>query len=116
MTTLSLNCYILGRDPARMFTVKVLETENVSILKDLIKEKNASTLKDVDALDLDVWKVDLPVSHFPNSFEETILPNNDVLSPLQELSEVFLAPDRQRVHVVIKLPSVNKPGLFPYGT
>ena len=36
---LSLNCFIHGDDPERMFTVKILKNKNVSILKGLIKEK-----------------------------------------------------------------------------
>jgi hypothetical protein len=58
--SLSLNCFVLGDDPDRMFTVEIAKTKNVSILKDLIKEKKASQLKDVDASDLNLWKVDLP--------------------------------------------------------
>jgi Crinkler effector protein N-terminal domain len=39
---LSLNCWIIGDDPDRVFTVKIPQTKNVSILKKLIKEKKAS--------------------------------------------------------------------------
>jgi Crinkler effector protein N-terminal domain len=39
--TLSLNCFILSDDPDQTFTVKILQAKNVSILKDLIKEKKA---------------------------------------------------------------------------
>jgi hypothetical protein len=111
--TLSLNCYVLGDDPYQMFTVKIEETKNVSILRDLIKEKKASTLKDVAASDLKLWKVDLPVSLA--SFQKNIgeinfkLVDNNSLSPLQGLSEVFLAPVSNHVHIVIKRPSVDKP-------
>ena len=46
--SLSLNCLIHGEDQEKMFTVEIAKTKNVSILKDLIKEKNASRLEHVD--------------------------------------------------------------------
>ena len=57
---LSLNCFLLGDEPDRMFTVKIPKTENVSILKDLIKEKKAPHLDHIAASDLDLWQVSLP--------------------------------------------------------
>jgi hypothetical protein len=58
---LSLNCFVLGDDPDRMFTVEIAKTKNISILKDLIKEKKDSQLKDVDASDLNLWRVEFPI-------------------------------------------------------
>ena len=40
-----------------MFTVKISKSENVSILKDLIKEKNPSSLGNVDVKNIDLWQV-----------------------------------------------------------
>lgn len=62
--SLSLNCFVLGDDPDQMFTVEIAKTKSISFLKDLIEEKKASQLKDVDASDLNLWKVDLPISNF----------------------------------------------------
>jgi hypothetical protein len=112
--TLSLNCYLLGDDPNRMFTVKVPETDNVSILKKLIKEEKAPHLNHVAASDLDIWKVDLPISNFQKNLGKINLVDNNSLSPLDELSQVFLAPLSRHVHVVIKRPSVGDPGEFPF--
>ena len=53
--TLSLNCLVLGDEPEKMFTVKISKTENVSILRKLIKEKAPH----VTASDLQLWKLDL---------------------------------------------------------
>ena len=59
--SLSFNCLVLGDELEKMFVVEVEKTKSVSILKDLIKEKKASRLKDIDASDLDLWKVDFPI-------------------------------------------------------
>jgi hypothetical protein len=108
---LSLTCYLLGDDINRYFIVEIEETESVSILKDLIKEKKAHHLDHVAASDLDIWKVDLPITLLKKSLDElSKLDDNNSLLPDVELSEVFGAPAHKHVHVIIKLPSVDKPG------
>ena len=49
MSTYTLNCLLLNDDPKKVFTVKVFESENVSILKELIKAKKARQLAHLDA-------------------------------------------------------------------
>ncbi|PFH48308.1 hypothetical protein AMATHDRAFT_42357 [Amanita thiersii Skay4041] len=56
MSTLSLNCFILGRNPSTSFTVEILKTESVSQLGKLIKSKLPNRLKRVDASHLTVWR------------------------------------------------------------
>ncbi len=60
MSTYTLNSLLLSDDPTKVFTVKVLESENVSILKELIKAKKTRQLAHLDASDLILWKVRLP--------------------------------------------------------
>jgi len=66
---LSLNCFVLGDDPDRTFTVKIPKAENISILKDLIKEKKAPHFDHIAASDLDLWRVSFPIDDFP--FQES---------------------------------------------
>jgi hypothetical protein len=42
--TLNLNCWAIGDDPRRIFTVHVAKTDNVSALKKLIKEKQLHSM------------------------------------------------------------------------
>lgn len=51
-----LNCFILGDDPSRMFSVNILETDTVSHLKQVIKQMR-NAFRDVDADTLQLWKV-----------------------------------------------------------
>ena len=60
MSTLSLNCFLLGDDSTKVFTVKVPEFDNVSILKKIVKEEKARHLAHLDASDLTLWKVRRP--------------------------------------------------------
>ncbi|KAI0289163.1 hypothetical protein B0F90DRAFT_1672569 [Multifurca ochricompacta] len=60
MSTLSINCLLLGTDSSKVFVVEIPKTKNVSILKRLIKEEQSPDLNHVTASKLIVWKVSLP--------------------------------------------------------
>ena len=99
----SLNCFILGDDLKKVFTVEVEKTKNVSILKDLIKEKKASRLEHVDASDLDLWNVSIPMDDNAGERLENI-DDREPLKPLLSLSEVFPHVDENHLHVVVRSP------------
>ena len=105
---LSLNCYLLDNDPSSsMFTIDISETKNVSILKDLIKEK--MDLKEVSA-GLVLWKVDLPEANFEEGSPKVKLVGNKPLMAFGKLSNIFSGLDDTHVHLVIKRPSGAEPG------
>ncbi|KAK2459364.1 hypothetical protein APHAL10511_008622, partial [Amanita phalloides] len=100
---LSLNCFVLGDDQDQMFTVKILKTDNVSILRDLIKEKKNPHLNHVAASELILSQVSLPVD---NDLEANL--KNLDLTPLKPLlpllSQVFPRSEEDCLHVVVKVP------------
>jgi hypothetical protein len=62
MSTFALNCLLLNDDAEQVFTAKIHKSENVSVLKDLIKEKKSPHLDHLAASDLILWKVrSLPI-------------------------------------------------------
>jgi hypothetical protein len=99
--SLSLNCLVFGDEEDKIFTVKIPKTENVSILKDRIKEKKASLFNHVDASDLDLWKVDLrELGPGPVRVNLDSCPK---LSPRKKLSSVFNDTlDDQSLHIIVK--------------
>ena len=100
---LSLNCFLLGDDFDRMFTVKVPKTDNVSILKDLIKEKKAPHLDHVAASDIDLRKVSIPIDDDVGKRLENI-DNLKLLKPHLSLSHVFPHVEENHLHVVVRSP------------
>ena len=104
MSKLSINCCLLGNDSSKLFTVKIPRTENVSILKDLIKANQSPRLNHVVASELTVWKVSLPV--------DTIWPGLDdiercqELHPAEQISLIFgEAPVGGHVHILVQVPT-----------
>jgi hypothetical protein len=56
MSQLDLDCLVLGNPPS-VITVKILDNEKVTALKESIKEKKRNDFQSVDADTLDLWKV-----------------------------------------------------------
>jgi len=107
---LSVNCLLLGDDSTKAFTVKIPESENVSILKELIKEKNTYHLAHLDAKDLILYKVTLSSAEVDARLKEantdskvnTAFTRNPLLT-LKKLKEVFPeALQEDHVHIIIE--------------
>jgi hypothetical protein len=69
-----------------MFTVKIPKTDNVSILKKLIKEEKAPHLNHVAASDLELWEVSFPIDGLVSKQPPTLAPS---LRPHRLLSDLF---------------------------
>ena len=100
---LSLNCFVLGDDLKKVFTVEIEETKYVSILKDRIKDKKAPHLNHVAASDLDLWDVSIPIGDNTNEKLENI-DSFEPLKPLLSLSQVFPHVEKNHLHVVVRSP------------
>ncbi|KAJ3499972.1 hypothetical protein NLJ89_g9993 [Agrocybe chaxingu] len=104
---LSLNCFILGDDPDRVFTVEIPKNKNVSILKKLIKEEKAPHLDHVAASDLDLWQVSFPIDDLSSKNPPTVGPK---LRAEKFLLDAFSSElDANRIHVVARVPSKGAP-------
>jgi hypothetical protein len=100
--SLSLNCFILGDKPDRTFTVEIPKNKNVSILKDLIKEKKAPHFDHIAASDLDLWLVSFPIDDLSSQNPPTVEPK---LRSEKLLSDTFPAKlDINHIHVVARVP------------
>jgi len=109
--SLSLNCLVVGDDPDRIFTVKIPKTENISILKDLIKEKKAPHLDHVAASDLDLWQVSFPIDNLEMELGNINLAGYPKLSPPSKKLTTFFTDvtDSQKssddgLDVLVKVP------------
>ena len=107
--SLSLNCLIHGEVTEQMFTVEVEKTKNVSILKDLIKEKKAPHFDHIAASDLDIWMVDLDLDELRAGPVHVNLDGYKKLSPpRRKLSSFFnLDIDDEHLHIIAKTPGMS---------
>jgi hypothetical protein len=62
---ISLNCWILGLDDARAFSVDIFLSKTVDHLKDAIKKKKEPALDHIAADQLDIWQVKRSRAAYP---------------------------------------------------
>ncbi|KAG0014707.1 hypothetical protein BGZ82_001683, partial [Podila clonocystis] len=104
-------CLVDGEATSNAFPVEIESSKTVGHLKDLIKAKKANNFQDVEADDLTLWRVSIPVDpankHRPivlNEFESAT-----ELDPTDDLSHVFDdQPPKKRIHIIIQ----RRPGLI----
>ncbi|KAI6026765.1 hypothetical protein BKA83DRAFT_4247507 [Pisolithus microcarpus] len=115
MSMVELNCFILGDDSSRIFGVEILNTENVSTLKDLIKEKLSPKLNYVAASDLAVWKVSLPADSITQELTVADVPVQ-LLHSVTRISSIFKeTPVDEYVHILVQVPLADEHRPFTVG-
>lgn len=98
---------MLGESRSHIFTIKIVNTENVSALKDAIKEKKQLAFKHADANTLVLWKVSFPIDKSLDG-NLTNFVDEESLSPIHGLSKVFSnMPKKEYLHIVVKGPSIE---------
>jgi hypothetical protein len=106
LLTLSINCLLLGSDSSEVFTVEILKTKNVSILKDLIKEKQSHRLSHVDASELTVWKVSLPADTITPELTVDDVEACEKLRSVKKISSIFGdALGDEHVQILVQAPT-----------
>jgi hypothetical protein len=110
-TLLNLNCWVLGEESARIFSVEIDPDKNVVELKRAIKEKNTSALAGIDAYSLDVYNVSIPIDEDTNleaKVKAERLNEKKPMWPLRKLRMTFKDLDKETLHVVIKAPPISE--------
>ena len=102
---LTLFCLVDGDKTS--FEIDIDPTKTVARLKDLIKEKKSNDLSDVDADQLTLWKVSIPVA--PKSERKKIsladVPSKEELDETDDISDVFKEkPPKKTIHVIVQRP------------
>jgi hypothetical protein len=102
-TILVLNCCILGNDPSHIFPIEIERTKLVGTLKKAIKEEKKHTFRHVDADTLALWRVSIPDDKSLKDNLRKLDPDDEPLSPMRELSEVFAeSPAHRHVHIIVR--------------
>ncbi|RUS15037.1 hypothetical protein BC937DRAFT_92978 [Endogone sp. FLAS-F59071] len=113
----SLFCLVRGESPQRAFKVRISKHDNVSDLKDLIKEESQNDFRDIDARNLTLWKVNIPI---PTDDDEKEVLANLTLEDNEEEGVQELVPtwkirnafpgelEEDTIHIIVKLRTVPR--------
>ncbi|KAF9118121.1 hypothetical protein BGX30_004813, partial [Mortierella sp. GBA39] len=102
---LTLFCRVDGE--ATEFPVDIWSSKTFGHLKQQIWTENPHTFIGVDAKDLTLWRVSIPVvpanKHKPIVFNEVESPTE--LDPTDDISDVFPeAPPKKTIHIIVQRP------------
>ncbi|KAF9177733.1 hypothetical protein BGZ51_008414 [Haplosporangium sp. Z 767] len=109
MANLTLFCLVEGT--IMPFSIDISTTETVDHLKDIIKAKNAVEFKDVDAKDLMLWYVSIPVTENDDELSILLDALNEKkdLGPTTRLSKLFAGtPPKDTIHVTVQRPPPDR--------
>lgn len=104
MSLLSLNCWVVGDSLDEIFTIEISRTKNISILKEIIKEKNANSFGNFDSKQLDLWKVCLPPDNLDTILSLKLENHTKLSPPTRKLSKFFDEAVDEGLHVAVKRP------------
>ncbi|KAF9403901.1 hypothetical protein BGZ94_004467, partial [Podila epigama] len=82
-------------------------TKTIGDLKDAIKDKNAIAFADVDAKDLTLWRVSIPVLAKKDRKEISLadVPSKEELDETDDVSDVFKeTPPKKTIHIIVQRP------------
>ncbi|KAF9950482.1 hypothetical protein BGZ65_006591, partial [Modicella reniformis] len=107
---LTIWCMVDCESTSAAFKVKLSPTDDVADLRKLIKTEKPKRFANVDADELTLWKVSIPVviAHkHENITLNSLDPKNkgDELHPTDELEDVFNGqPTKKTIHILVQLP------------
>jgi hypothetical protein len=111
---LTLFCLVDGEATCLAFSVDIDASKTVDHLKKLIKTEKSNIFSDVDAHQLILWRVSMPITD--DDDEIPILLNNVTgdkkkLGPATRLSKAFPKDlPEEAVHIIIQRPSQSRSG------
>ncbi|KAF9219577.1 hypothetical protein BS17DRAFT_668808, partial [Gyrodon lividus] len=102
---MALNCWVRGDTLNNIFPVKISSTETIGAVKKAIKNEKPVGFRDVDPNDLVLYNVSVPVDGDLKETSRALSPHEDVLGPLQTLSDIFTElPLQGHLHIVVEVP------------
>jgi hypothetical protein len=113
-STLDLNCLVLGHDASHIFPIEIAESKTVGALRKAIKDEKEHAFQHVDADNLILWKVSIPVNRSLTENLSTLdFVDEGSLLPVKRLSGVFSdQPEDEHLHIVVRVPSAGECGLL----
>ena len=111
MTTLTLFCVLDGGPLDKPFPVDIAEGKSIGHLKDMVKERLESELKDIDARTLAIYGVSVLAGNVAELqlAIDRLDEKKDDLPSWKSVGKLFPAPATEHVHVVIRTPSSKLP-------
>ncbi|KAF9314061.1 hypothetical protein BG003_004554 [Podila horticola] len=104
---LTLFCLVDGEATSTAFSIKIPSNDTVDDLKKLIKVEKANDFSDIDANQLTLWRVSIPVvtANRNKPINLTEIDSITELDPTDDVSYVFTdQPPKKTIHIIVQRP------------
>jgi hypothetical protein len=103
--TLDLNCFVLGHGASHIFPIEIAENKTVGALRKAIKDEKEHAFPHIDADNLILWQVSIPVNrNLTENFSKLDFVDDGSLLPVKRLSGVFSdQPEDEHLHIVVRV-------------
>jgi hypothetical protein len=114
--TLDLNRLVLGHDASRIFPIEIAENKSVRSLRKAIKDEKEHAFQHVDANNLILWQVSIPVNrNLTENLRKLDFVDDGSLLPVKRLSGVFSdQPEDEHLHIVVRVPPAGEYELLAF--
>ncbi|GBB99715.1 hypothetical protein RclHR1_03600011 [Rhizophagus clarus] len=119
MSNITLSCLIQGNNLDKYFKIIIDINNDISDLKEAIWNKKKNTFSKIDANDLILWKVKIPISDkekfnqldFDESTIEDVLGGTKIYDATDEIKDVFGGNStvKKYIHIIIGRPIITQP-------
>ncbi|KAG0222311.1 hypothetical protein BGW41_006069, partial [Actinomortierella wolfii] len=109
MTTNSLTLFCLVDGEKTAFPVTIDTDKTIGELKKVIKDENSDTFSGVDARELSLWRVSIPVlpkkDRKPTWLTDVVKKEDAELDETDDIADVFSeAPPKKTIHIIVQRP------------
>ena len=103
---ITLFCLVHNKPATNAFPVKIPQTDTIGDLKEFIMEKEKKEFHDIDANNLRLWSVSIPINDTAALEKLKNIEENSMqeLFPTDEIANVFSTPLKKHIHVIVKQP------------
>ena len=106
MTNITIFCLVHHDLAEHAFPVHIPKTSFIGDLKKLIKEERPDVFGNVVAVNLSLWKVNIPIDENVDAVLDSLVLNgkNAKLQPYWEVGKPFHKPPEGHIHIVVERP------------
>ncbi|GBC49656.2 uncharacterized protein OCT59_000121 [Rhizophagus irregularis] len=117
MSDINLSCLIQGTDLDKYFKISIDKNSDIYDLKETIWNKKKNTFSSIDANDLILWKVKVPISdkekfkqlEYTESIIEDVLGGTKLNDATVGVKEIFgNSPAKKHIHIIIGQPTTEQ--------
>ncbi|CAB4490857.1 hypothetical protein RhiirA1_524305 [Rhizophagus irregularis] len=118
MSDINLSCLIQGTDLDKYFKISIDKYNDIYDLKETIWNKKKNAFSSIDANDLILWKVKVPISdkekfkqlELTESIIEDVLGGTKLNDATADVKEIFgNSPAKKHIHIIIGQPIAEQP-------